>query len=158
MDVLSCPPAGFVRLLQGGTVVLSGQNLVTDAAIEVILRSLLESDHVRSVVFADVSGQVVTAAARALPGVLASSPVELTGDLAPEVARDLSGLQTVATWRAVLDPAAPLTFDCLGLVSNAGLLVAALPILARTTVPGTPLVVEWTLAVRGAGSYRPGAV
>lgn len=157
MDEFNTSLAGHVLIRRAGVPVFDGWNVVTDTAIEVILRSLLASDSIKNVVFAYTGGLVPSPTTKALPGILAVSPVATTGELQPDSFKDLSGVRSVGRWQTSYTPAADLTYDALGLVSSAGLLVAAIGLQPTTFAAGEPQIVEWTLALRGVGSYWPAA-
>ena len=156
MDTFDAKLAGYVKICRAnGDVVFDGRNVVTVAAVEAILRALLESDYIKNIVFASTGGIVPSPNLRSLPGVIAVSPVDLSGDMKPDTFRDVSGLKSVGRWRTKFTPAADTTFDALGLVTSGGLLMAALALAPATFTAGQAYVVEWTLALRGAGSYQP---
>lgn len=160
MDTFDARLDGFVKICKAGLgdVIFDGRNVVTASAVEAILRSLLESDHIKNIVFAGTGGFVPAPNTRSLPGVVAVSPVALSGDLQPDSFRDINGLKSVGRWRTMFTPDVDVSFDALGLVTNGGLLVAALSLAPVTFAARTAYVVEWTLALRGAGSYWPASV
>ena len=143
-------PVGYVTITVNGQQVFTGTNLVLDNFYELALRGAMNTDYVKTVQFAVSAGQPIVPAMTRLPSVVASIPVGSSGDARPLISLDASGRRTVGTWSASYAAAGALGYDTIGLVSNTGLLVAALSVGSVTLATGDIVAVTWTIGVRGS--------
>lgn len=143
-------PVGYVNIEVNGKQVFTGANLVLDNFYELALRGAMGTDFIKSVQFAVAAGQPIVPAMSRLPSVVASAPVGASGDTRPVISADSNGRRTVGTWTATLAASGALGYDTIGLVSNTGLLVAALSVGSVTLAAGDIVAVTWTIGVRGS--------
>jgi hypothetical protein len=140
--------SGHVRITRAdGSVIFDGHNNIVDTAYELLLRGLMGVDSVANVQFALTGGKPVAAGMKALPGVVATSPV--ANGTTTTTQQDDKGLRTIATWTTVYTPTGPITYDMLGLIGASGLLGAALAVAPVTLAAGEAISVHWTIQLRG---------
>lgn len=149
MTHLNLSPAGFVGMSVGGVQRFLGCNLVLDNMYELLLRAAMDTDYIKSVQFALMSGEPIVPALSRLTNVVASTLVGSSGDNRPLISTDSSGVRSVGTWSASFTASGPLTYDTLGLVSSTGLLVAALSVGTTQLVATDPVAINWTIGFRG---------
>jgi hypothetical protein len=127
--------------------------MVVDASGEIIVRALLGTDIIKGVEFGRNGGIPITRGQRSLQAPVGFAAVGQTEETKAFLDKDeVTGLRTIATWSAIFSPTASVTYDSLGLVSTTGLLFAAVSCPQVTLVPGSPIIVQWTIKYRGTGA------
>jgi len=141
---------GRVHMRRGdGAVLFDGSNLVVQGGMELIVRALMGTDRITGVNFGLTANRAITVGTRGIGTPVANASVETSG-IAPTIAKDGRGARTIGTWTAVLAATSVLTYDTLGLVSDSGLLFAALTFSPVTLQIGESVAVQWTILLRGA--------
>lgn len=158
-DALHVSPHGYVIQRRfapgvpftpaGGEIIVRQPNLVVDSGLELLLRALIGTDSIRSVVFGLTGGRPVTPGLRALGAPVAVARVGVGDNTQTYLSKDASGLRTIATWTALFTPAADMQYDSLGLVSTTNLLYAAQTFATISLSAGETMAVQWTTFLRG---------
>ena len=130
-------------------VFFDGHNLVVDAALEVMIRSLLGQEEIRGVEFGSSGGTPVSRGLRTIRGPVGFAQAGTSSNTRPFVSRDGAGLRSIGTWTAVFTAPQPLTYDMLGLVSSSNLLFAAVSFDPVSLAASETVAVRWTILLRG---------
>lgn len=133
-----------------GQVIFDGHNLVVDAALEIMIQALMGQERIHGVSFSNTGGLPVTKGIRSARSPVAFAATGSTTDTQPFASRDESGLRSIGTWTAVLEAAADLTYDTLGLVSTSDVLFAATSFAPVNLLAGSTIAVQWTILMRGS--------
>ena len=133
----------------GKRVVCDSPNLVVDAALEIMIRSLMGEDSIAGVEFGNAGGVPISRGLRTIQAPVDFAPTGTTSGTKPYVSRDSSGLRSIGTWTSTLTPAQNLTYDTLGLVGSSNLLFAAIAFSPVSLVIGETVSVQWTILLRG---------
>lgn len=123
--------------------ILEQDNLVVDAAYEVILGALFNQQHLSGIAYGFTGGRPVTPGLRTLSGLLGIATLDATPSTRSFLSKDSRGQRTIGFVSAIITPDGSLTYDTLGLISNINLLYAATTFTSRTIT--APVVTEWTL-------------
>lgn len=124
-----------------GRELLNKSNLVVDSALELILLSLLNRQHLGVILFAFRDGVPVVPTIRTLASPVGIAPLNLP---ASKVLQDDSGHRTIAVVGATLVPTGTVTYDTLALASDRGLVYSAVNLDEARTVDA-PITTEWTI-------------